>query len=141
MKKLASFILLMSSTAVFACPDLSGQFQCYDDEEGYYMNTITQSGSGSKTVYTVKNDDGSTETVRADNKWVTVTQSGQNVRTKAICSGKVLVMTINFVDPNAGKVNAIVKMSLDANRDLKGETSITMGGNTFPAQTSICTRQ
>lgn len=141
MKKLASFILLMSSTAVFACPNLSGQFQCYDDEEGYYMNTITQTGTGSKTIYTVKNDDGTTEAVRADNKWVTVTQSGQNVRTKAHCSGNMLVMTINFVDPNAGKVNAIVKMSLDASRDLKGETSITMGGNTFPAQTSICTRQ
>lgn len=140
MKTLTSIFLLISSTVALACPNLTGDFQCYDEEDGYYKNIITQTGSGTSTVYTVVTDDG-TEVVKADNKWTTVVQSGQQMKTKAQCVGNVLEMTMNFVDPNAGQITALVKISLDASTDLAGETILTVGGQTYPAQSSICVRQ
>lgn len=140
MKALLSLVLLIASTAAVACPNLSGQFQCYDDEEGYYMNTISQSGSGSQTTYTVVGPE-STDSVTANNQWSNVIQSGQQVRMKASCADSKLVMDVEFEDPNAGKVTAQVKMSINSSSDLQNETTITIGGYTIPAQTSNCVRQ
>lgn len=140
MKTFTSIFLLLSSTLAFACPNLTGHFQCFDEEDGYYKNVITQTGTGTNTTYTIETDNG-TEVVKADDKWNTVIQSGQQMETKAQCVGNTLEMTMNFVDPNAGAVNAIVKISIDASNDLAGETTLTVGGITLPAQKSVCVRQ
>lgn len=139
MKFLTALFFSTFATLALACPDLSGEYQCYDEDYGYYTNTVSQTGSGAATVYTVTNYEG-TDTATANNQWVNTVQSGQNIKTKASCQGDSLVLTMQFVDPAAGVVTANINMSLDASTDLVGQASLNVGGVSFPAEVSTCTR-
>ena len=90
--KLAGIMLgaALTTTAAFACPNLTGQYLCNDEYNGEYIETITQTGQGAKTIYTSSNDiDGETLVV-ADGKWKNFSQAGVTINFKATCVGKVL---------------------------------------------------
>ena len=139
MKFLVIFMLSLLSTAALACPNLAGEFQCYDDEEGYYTTKISQTGTGENTIYTALSEN-ETDVIRANNQWDNTVQDGQTVKTKARCSGNTVIIDLEANEANVGLVKINVKMNLNASNDLVGTTTLNIGGFNFPSETSTCTR-
>ncbi len=139
MKFLTALIFSTFATLALACPDLSGEYQCYDEDYGYYTSTVSQTGSGANTTYTMKDYD-SNDVITANNKWIHVVQDGNKLKVKASCSGETLTINLEFSDPNAGLIRANVNMSINANNDLASSATVSVSGNNFPAQVSSCTR-
>jgi len=135
MNKILFLLVLMTSTTVFACPNLAGEYECYDEEQGQYISTITQTGSGTSTVYT-STEFGETSIIKADNKWKVI----DGLKTKAFCNGQTLNINMEGSDPNMGSFKASVKISIDSNNEIITEGSMTIGGQTYPAETESCRR-
>ncbi len=139
MKKLIALLTIAISTSVMACPKLAGQYQCYDDETGYYDMSISQKGSGTNTVYTTTENNDVT-VVMADNKWRTVQLGGKKTDIKSYCKGSYLHMDALINDPNMGAVKMFSKTTLTASGQLATDASIEIAGHNYPAQTTSCTK-
>ena len=65
MKKALLVAIAAFSTYAFACPNLTGNYQCQDEQETWGIQ-VTQSVRGGVTTYSVTDDDGVTTSVIAD---------------------------------------------------------------------------
>ena len=140
MKKLLLLTLLSLSGLAMACPNLTGEYQCYDDENGYYSVTVSQKGSGAKTVFTVIDEIDGKSVFHADNKWRKVSQDGMKGKEKYNCKGNAVIYNANFVAPQSIKVNVTAKVELDASQDLQTTSNAQVNGQNYPAESSTCTR-
>lgn len=118
---LASAVALLSSGAAFACPNLSGAFDCAADEnDPSFQLTVSQRLVGSTWAYTatVGQPDGSTVSteVLADGIVRRYKDSNdQESEPQAYsCEGQTaLRMDSSYTDPSAGTVTILMKMSLN----------------------------
>lgn len=123
MKTLVFLSTILTVNLALACPDLSGTFLCNDEEFGAYKMTISQTGSGSNTVYTTNNDLDGQETIAADGKWKEQDINGQKLKTKATCVGKVLNVQMEL-DSGSEVMEALNLVQLNANNDIYNYTTV-----------------
>ena len=124
------------TTAAMACPNLTGEYQCYDEEAGYYTTEVAQAGQGPNTTYSLTDDEG-IETIKADNKW---RQMDSDSKVKASCQGRTLNLSFEQVVAGQGTIKANVAVVLNNNRDMVQTTIASFGGLQMPKQVNTCTR-
>jgi|GEM_PF-7091174 hypothetical protein len=140
MKKVITLAFLIMTTTVFACPELSGTFECFDEEQGqYYDMVITQKGSGVNTVYRVKDYDG-IQVVKANNQWVDVIEDGVAMKMKTYCSDNQLNLLMNGKVQTVGQVDVHAIIGLDSANNLFTFTQTTVNDQSYPVEESSCTR-
>lgn len=139
MKNFMALSLVLFTSTVFACPNLSGQFACYDEDFGDYTLTISQTGSGKNTIYTVTDMDG-TEVTKADGVWRTLNEDGITGQERMFCSGNSVVYEMNGSVSSESDMSVRAEIKLTGSGNLENTATMTFGGQTFPADTQICTR-
>lgn len=139
MKKLFITLMVLSVTPLMACPNLSGQFACFDEMAGNYTLEVSQKGSGKNTVYTVKDYDG-VEVSRADGVWRNTSEDGFKGKERTFCSGNSVKFEMVGSIDGTGKVIVRADVKLDNRGDLVNSASITIGGQQIPSDTQVCTR-
>lgn len=140
MRKYFVILSMLVMSSAFACPNLTGTFQCYNDEDGYYTQVISQSGSGLNTRYNLQSDDGSVETIVANDQWIHVDEDGQKISLKAKCEGEKLNLIAKF-DSEDGEIQTIADFSIDQNTDLYQSMKIVIESRSMIYEfEEVCTR-
>jgi hypothetical protein len=139
MKSFLISVLLLMSISAIACPNLTGTYQCYDDESGYYTETVSQTGTGTNTTYT-SNSNNETTTLTANSQWVTLAMAGQTAKLRASCLANKFQIEIVTNDPQMGEVQVTTSTYIDQFGNMITDGTFLIGGQTYPAESTECTR-
>ena len=144
MKIILTSITLLS-LSVFACPDLTGTYECVPPEGDVQSMTITQNGIN----FTFTSSDGAVEEIVADNQPITfseiieegITMEGSEVY---YCQGDSLyadanaIIKIEGVDEDYSMTVSAVATKTATGLEMK--TSIDLMGSGFTDEITTCTK-
>lgn len=139
MKTLLVALTLLATTAAIACPNLTGTYQCYDDESGYYNESISQTGTGASTIYNISNPEGEFS-MAANGNWVSVTVNGQPQQLKAYCTGSEFKIDVVTQTPEMGEVRAFLTTFINQSGNIATSSTYSVGGQNYPGQPTECIR-
>jgi hypothetical protein len=139
MKKILFIFTLFTGSIAMACPNLTGNYACIDEQFGNYTLEITQTGSGRNTTYTVVDYQG-VEVSKADGVWRASNEEGFQGKERTLCSGSNLVYEMIGDADGIGKIIIKAEVNNDANGDLVNTANISMGGQQLPTEIQYCTR-
>lgn len=137
MKNIAIAFVSLFATAAFACPDLTGTYQCEKDQNDSadtgVISVVVDSSTGS-TVYSITDkDDGALSTLPTDGQTY---QDGEYTYTGS-CVAESFNMVVTGVDAQIGAYTVTLAYTLDATKNLVGSGDVKFNYGGQPQQQPI----
>ena len=129
------FVFLISLGSALACPNLTGIYNCFDEEVGPYQLVVNQSGTGLNTQYEVQDEDGAEIFVfKADDIW---RGNGSDGEEKGFCAGDTANYSIR-VDIANGKFVTTLKFHKDKSGNLVNTLEAKVSGQDTYQESYTC---
>lgn len=129
------FVLFFGVGTALACPQLTGVYNCHDDEVGTYSLVVNQSGSGLNTQYKVLDENGDEIfNFKADNIWRGDEIDGEE---RGYCSGNMAIYSVR-VNIAGGQLETNFKFHKDKNGNLVNILEATVPGQVSHSESYTC---
>lgn len=141
MKTILGGLLLLVSTASFACPNLEGTYNCTVNGTDYATRVIQENRGGA--MYYEITSDIETQGVTADGTWRSYPASGnlRNTQIRGICEGNTLVLGVKgdvfFQGRNVGSTNTVTRIS-KAGTAIRNNVVVDFNGRTMSTINRDC---